>query len=276
MNQRSIEFSVLPSATSKTAVLVADPGSPDSPLLTAAAAYAGAAKSALVVVKASGDGVRVRDLLNEQGVTSVKIVGAIDEAVVSKLMEANISFTKILGSTASDMSKKLAQDLNAVKTKGAVVVSDSEPTAWPLAVSVSARTGRPLLFVRNGAFSPDIASWLSTNKPATTIVVGTVEQLPDAAFAGMTQISRLNTIDLYKASRTALTLSTASVRAVTMTNVTVTSNRGVIAAASGAPITYLNATNLPNFTTWLRRQSLAALIINIGADAELVTKVRRA
>lgn len=61
-----------------------------------------------------------------------------------------------------------------------------------------------------------------------------------------------------------------------MADVEVASNRGVIAAASGAPITYLNSTTLPNFTTWLRRQSLAALIINIGADAELVTQVRRA
>lgn len=276
MDQRSIEFSLLPSATAKQAVLVADPGSPDSPLLAVAAAYAGASKSALVVVRASGDGVRVRDLLKAQGVTSVKIVGAIDDAVVSKLMEVNISFTKILGSTASDMSKKLAQDLNLVSTKGAIVVSDTEASAWPLAVSMSARTGRPLLFMRNGAFSPDLASWLGSNKPANMIAVGTVEELPDVAFAGMTEVSRLNTIDLFKASRIAWTLSTATVRAVTLTNLAVTNNRGVIAAASGSPLTYLNAANLSNYTTWLQRQSLAALVINIGADAELVTKVRRA
>ncbi|MEY3277600.1 MAG: hypothetical protein RLZZ426_86, partial [Actinomycetota bacterium] len=95
MDQRSVEFSALASASAKTAVLVADPGSPDSPLLAAAAAFAGVSKSALVVVKASGDGVRVRDLLRAQSITSVKIVGAIDEAVITKLTEAKISFTKI-------------------------------------------------------------------------------------------------------------------------------------------------------------------------------------
>jgi hypothetical protein len=230
----------------------------------------------LVVVKASGDGVRVRDVLRAQSITSVKIVGVIDDAVTSKLMEANISFTKILGTTASDIAKKLAQDLNAAVTKGVIVASDTEPSAWPLAVSMSARTGRPLLFIRGGAFSPDVAAWLTTSKPADVIAVGTVEELPDVAFAGMAKASRLNTIDSTKAARIVLTLTSSTVRAVIVADSDVTSNRGVIAAASGAPFVYLDSAGLSAVTSWLRRQSLAALVINLGADAQLVTKVRRA
>ena len=156
------------------------------------------------------------------------------------------------------------------------MASASEPAAWPLAVSVSARTGRPLLFATNKALSADVVSWISSASPASIYVVGSTAEIPDAALAGFADVSRVTTSDLPLASLALLARSSLTVRGVILMSASSDPLTGVIAAISGMPIVYEDATTTSAVVDWLRRQPLAAAVVNLGVTPEFLQQIRRA
>ncbi|MEN9711454.1 MAG: hypothetical protein RL441_1446, partial [Actinomycetota bacterium] len=276
IKDRFFGFCKAPGSTAKKAVLVSGIGEAGPAIVTAAASYAAVTGAALIVTKNSGDATRIKTLLAAQAIASVAIVGTIDSAITSAMTTAKISWRVIQGSTLSDLTRRLATDAAVSADKGIVVASASEPAAWPLAVSVSARTGRPLLFATNKALSADVVSWISSASPASIYVVGSTAEIPDAALAGFADVSRVTTSDLPLASLALLGRSAVTVRGVILMSASSDPLTGVIAAISGMPIVYEDATTTSAVVDWLRRQPLAAAVVNLGVTPEFLQQIRRA
>lgn len=276
IKHRFFGFCKAPGSTAKKAVIVAS-GAPASPaIITAAAAYAAVTSSALIVSKPTGDATRIKSLVAAQGITYAVTVGIVDPAITSALSGAKVSWRNLQGATVADLSRKLAVDAAVDPAKGVVVASANEPAAWPLAVSLAARAGRPLLFANENGLSPEGVTWLSTVSPASIYVVGSTNELPDAALAGFPDVSRVTTSDLPLASLSLLDRGAVIPRGVILMSATSDAVAGVLAALSGMPIVYEDATTTSAVLTWLRRQSLAAAVVDLGVTAEFVQQVRRA
>jgi SpoIID/LytB domain protein len=276
IRHRFFGFCKAPGSTAKSAVIVSAAGESGPATMAAAASYAAVKGAALIVAKASGDVVRIKALLTAQAITSVVTVGVVDAAITSALTTAKISWRNIQGATLSDLSRRLATDANAPADKGIVIASASEPSAWPLAVSVSARMGRPLLYATEKTLTADVVSWISSASPASIYVVGSTTELPDSALAGFADVSRITTSDLPLASLTLLGRGDVAVRGVILMAGTSDPLKGVLAALSGLPIVYEDATTTATVLDWLRRQSLAAAVVDLGVTPEFLQQVRRA
>lgn len=263
-----------PAAAATTAVLVEQRKGADGGLFAVAAAHAGARGWLLVPVAASGDGNRVKTLLQSRGITAVLEVGELDPDLTAKLAAAKFEVREAFGEELSEVAANLADELP--NEANAVLVSGDEPRAWPLAVSVAARTGAALLLVSAGALPPATSVWLAAHPKSSVLAVGSASAIPDRLLAGLTSVKRLNTADLAIASRAALALSTQAVRAVAVASSSGSVEGSMTVAALGFPLLYPDADNSPAMLDWLRRQSLAACIVDGGAEAEWVTAFSRA
>ncbi len=276
IKHRFFEFCKAPGSTATKAVLVSS-GAPASPaIITAASAYAAVTGAALIVAKPTNDAARIKALVAAQSINYVVTVGIIDPAITSALSGAKVSWRNIQGATIADLSRKLAVDASVDPAKGVVIASSSEPDAWPLAVSLAARAGRPLLFASEKALSPEVVTWLSTTAPGSIYVVGSTTELPDAALAGFSDVARVTTSDLALASLSLLDRGSVISRGVILMSSTSDPVSGVLAALSGMPIVYEDAAVTPAVLSWIRRQSLAAAVVDLGVTAEFVQQVRRA
>jgi SpoIID/LytB domain protein len=276
VNQRSLVAAATAASKATTAVIVAQPNSENNPQLFLAAAYAGNKSAALYTARSASDATRLKTALVSRGITSVVTIGTIDVAITNALTSAKISVRNISGISTADLSRKLAIDLNPTAATGVVVVSESEPEAWTLATSVSARTGKPIVVVTDGAFTPEISQWITTLSPADIIMVGSAVELPDNVVAGFAKASRLNTTDLPLASITALQFGGPLVRAIVTTSATSSVNQSVVAASLGLPVLYSSTDTVTDSIDWLRRKSLVAAIVDVNADADFVLALRRA
>ena len=274
IRHRFFGFSKAPGSTATKAVFVSSQGG--GAFIAAAAGYAAVTKSALIVVKPSGDVNRIKNLIAAQSITYVVAVGPIDPAVLSALSTAKVSWRTIQSDSIGDMSRKLAVDAKVSAENGVVVVSSSEPTAWPLAISVAARTDRPLLFAESKALGPDVLSWLSATGPASMYVVGSTTEIPDSAVAGFAEVSRITTNDLALAALSVLGRGSVAVRGVILMSADSDQLQGVLAALSGMPLVYEDAATTDSVITWLRRQSLATAVVDVGVTPQFVQQIRRA
>ena len=274
IRHRFFGFSKAPGSTATKAVFVSSQGG--GAFIAAAAGYAAVTKSALIVVKPSGDVNRIKNLIAAQSITYVVAVGPIDPAVLSALSTAKVSWRTIQSDSIGDMSRKLAVDAKVPAENGVVVVSSSEPTAWPLAISVAARTDRPLLFAESKALGPDVLSWLSATGPASMYVVGSTTEIPDSAVAGFAEVSRITTNDLALAALSVLGRGSVAVRGVILMSADSDPLQGVLAALSGMPLVYEDAATTDSVITWLRRQSLATAVVDVGVTPQFVQQIRRA
>ncbi len=276
IKHRFFGFCKAPGSTATKAVLVSS-GAPASPaIITAASAYAAVTGAALIVAKPTNDAARIKALVAAQAINYVVTVGIIDPAITSALSGAKVSWRNIQGATIEDLSRKLAVDASIDPAKGVVIASSGEPDAWPLAVSLAARAGRPLLLASEKALSPEVVTWLSTTAPASIYVVGSTTELPDAALAGFSDVARVTTSDLALASLSLLDRGSVISRGVILMASTSDPVSGVLAALSGMPIVYEDAAVTPAVLSWIRRQSLAAAVVDLGVTAEFVQQVRRA
>jgi hypothetical protein len=276
VSQRSLGYAQTAASKSTKAVLVAASENANDVNLFLASAFAGAEGAALYVVRTSGDATRIKTELQSRAITGVTTVGVIDSAVTNALIGASIPVRNITGASASDLSQKLADETNSTSASGVVLVSEQEPAAWPLAVSVAARAAKPLLLVDDGALSPETAQWLTAFSPDSITIVGTSASIPDAVVAGFDNASRLNTSDLPLASLAALNFGTGTVRAIAVASADSDINKSVVAASLGLPMFYSDVEIKDEVISWLRRKSLVASIVNVATDESFVQALRYA
>ena len=276
VSQRSLGFAQTAASKATTAVLVATPSGKDDVELFLASAFAAQQGSALYVVRSAGDATRIKTELQERNITSATSVGVIDAGVSAALVSAGISVRNVNGANASDLARQLATVSGATASAGVVLVSESESSAWPLAVSVAARARKPLLLIKDGALSPETAQWLTSFSPESITIVGTAGEVPDTVVAGFANASRLNTADLPLAALAALNFGSATVRSIVTLSSSSAANESVVVASLGLPVFYSDADTKSTVIQWLRRKSLVTSIVNVGGDPDFVKALRYA
>ena len=268
VSQRSLGFAQTSASKAKIAVLVSAPTIENDPTVMLAAAFAGTSDAALYLVKSAGDATRVKNELTSRGITSAISVGPIDSAITNSLVSASIPTRNISGVSASDLAANLAAEFPAVP--GVVLASEDEPSAWPLAVTVAARSNQPLLLVKAGALSPASAQLLTALAPKSITMVGSALDVPDIVVAGFDNASRVNTSDLPLAALSTLNFGSNSVRALVATSESAPINDVVVAASLGLPMFYSDVATQQSVIDWLHRKSLVTAILNVAADDDFV------
>ncbi|MEY3407097.1 MAG: hypothetical protein RL038_158, partial [Actinomycetota bacterium] len=275
LNDRMLEFTLLPSSTSKTAVLVPVVNSSDAATFAAAAAYAGIRGLAFVPVAASGDLARVRKLFSDRGITSFQALGGVDATLVAGLKQAGIDGLEISANNPAELANLLAERSGRSLNDGLVIADATATASLPMAVSVAVRTKKPLIFAEKTGFAAETAIWLNANKIQTATIVAAPVNIPDRVVAGMPNVNRLNTENLNAASRRSVWLGSGPVRYVAVSAASSDFQIGVIAAATGAPILYPNAANLGYLSNWVKRQPLLSTVINAGGENQFVIGIRQ-
>ena len=270
----------LPAATATTIVLVQ--ASTDtatlSPVLTLAAAYAGAQRAALLVnTSANALDAVIKAELQRRKATRVLLVGPVPAGLVSGVAKLGIASTTANAGTPAALSAQLATLAARPVGTPAVVASSVDVRAAALAVSLATRTRRPLLFIDGGVMSGEVSAYVMAAQPAAITVVGAADVVPDAAVAGIGAVSRLTTGDLVLASVIAASQApdTATV-GIVVANALAPASSSVIAAASGLPLFYATDALPGEALALVPRLPTLTLVLRVGVDAAVIERLRRA
>ncbi len=237
----------LPMATSTSVVITqaspSDTVTAANPVLTLAAAYAGARQAGLLVNTTNNLDPAVRSELLRRKATQVVLVGPLPPTLVPTLVGLKISVIQIDAPTVPALSVRLATSLGLPAGSPIVLVSRQDLASQPLAVSLAARGRIPLIMLDGGVLSSEVSAYLMSAQPKSTTVVGSAAAIPDVVVAGVTTtVTRLTTSDISSASIIVASqyLDTSTV-AVVIASTTAVQAALVVAAASGLPLYYVPA-----------------------------------
>jgi hypothetical protein len=288
----------LPMASSSTVVITqASPGetvTAANPVLTLAAAYAGARQAGFFVNTSNTLDAAIKYELSRRRATQVVLVGAVPPALLTTLVGMRIASIVIDAATPAALSAKLATSLAPAVGTPVVLVSRQDLPSQPFAVSLAARGRLPLLMVDGGQLSSEVSAYLMAAQPRSATVVGSADALPDAVVAGVSaSVSRLTTGDMALASIIVASQYTdTSTVAVVIANARASQAALVVAAASGLPLFYVDApaavdssTSTTTPTPWnlpvealalVPRLSAFTLVYRVGTDPSAIIALRDA
>jgi SpoIID/LytB domain protein len=274
LTERSLGFAKIPGATSTSLVLVQN-NSANSETLALAATYAGVSKSALLVTKASNDVERITQYVTEKGITQVTVIGQIDENIVSAIQNLGKTVTRISGDNTFSLANNVAQSLDSSTGKKYVLVNLNNPGQLAVATSLAVRTKRALLLTGNGLLNLETAQFLMGTDSPDVIVVGSTDDISNAAMAAIENAKRLDTTDLGEASLNVLYQNQDTTRGLVVMGDETPVWKSLLLAATGLPVILDQDTIRAKAIKWLRRQPLSTVVVNLDAAELFVTKVRR-
>lgn len=259
-------------ATSTTVVLVQADAS--TATLALASAYAGVRGFGLLVNAGPDLTPNVRAELTRRKAVRVIFVGPTTaQAAITTL---KIPTSTITAPTAAALSAALAVDLGVAAGTPTVIASSGDDAALPLAVNLSTRLRRPLLFVDTGVVAPEVSAVLAQQQPESTIVVGAADRVPDVAVAGIGTVERLTVGDPKLAAVLGLTqrIDTQTVGVVAMQPLLPTPI-AVIVAGLALPLIYMDDVPPEEVRELVRRAPAMTLIVRAGTTPEAVSSLRR-
>ena len=261
-----------PQATASTVVLVSAQAT--SATIAVASAYAALKGYGLL---ANAGGVlesTTRTELTRRKATNVVIIG--EPNLGAALDTLKIAHRRIDAADPVSLAAGLALDINAPTGNGVVVASSRDEGSLPIATNLAARLRRPLVFIDAGVISPEVSAVLTRLQPEATIVVGSADQVPDAAVAGLGTVERLPTGDRRLA--TVLTLTQrfdTGTAAVVMVPTLLPPSIASVMAGLGLPFAYVDEAVPTELVDLVRRSPALTLIVRAGLPEDLVRELRR-
>lgn len=274
ITERSLGFAKIPGATASNLVLVQN-NSLNSEALSLAASYAGINKASLIVTKATNDADRVTQFITEKGITNVTVIGQIDSDVTSAIQSLGKTITPITGQNTFDLANKVALSLDAVTGKKYVLANSNNPGQLAVATSLAVRTKRALLLTGDGLMNLETAQYLMSAGSPDVIVVGSTDDISNAAMASIENAKRLDTTDLAEASLNVLYQNQTTTRGLVVMGGETPVWKSLLLAATGLPVVLDQDSIRARTIKWLRRQPLSTVVVNLDAAEIFVTKVRR-
>lgn len=259
-------------ATSTTVVMVQ--ADANTAMLALASAYAGVRGFGLLVNAGPELNPAMRTELTRRKAVRVIFVGPTTaQGAVTAL---KIPTSAISAATAAALSAALAVEMGLAAGTPAVIASSSDDAALPLAVNLSTRLRRPLLFIDSGIVAPEVSAVLAQQQPESTIVVGAADRVPDVAVAGIGTVERLTVGDPKLASVLALTqrLETQTVGIVAMQPLLPTPI-AVLVAGLGLPLIYMDEAPPQEVRELILRAPALTLVVRAGVTPESVTSLRQ-
>ena len=274
LSERSLGFAKIPGATSTSLVLVQN-NSVSSETLAIAASYAGIKKSALLVTKVNNDAERITQYITEKAITDVTVIGAIDSNIIAAIQGLGKNISTITGNSVFELSNNVAQNLDVTTGKKYVLANLNNPSQIAIATSLAVRTKRALLLTGNGLMNLETAQFLVGIEEPDVIVVGTTDDISNAAMASVENAKRLDTSDLGEASLNSLYQNQDTTRGLVVMGDETPVWKSLLLAATGLPVILDQDSIRARAIKWLRRQPLSTVVVSLGAAELFVTKVRR-
>ena len=274
LTERSLGFAKIPGATSTSLVLVQN-NSLSSETLALAATYSGLNKSALLVTKVSNDAERISQYISEKGITDITVIGQIDENIITAIQALGKSVSTISGANPFELANNLAQSLDVTTGKKYVLVNSNHPGQLAVATSLAVRTKRALLLTGDGLLNLETAQFLMGSDAADVVVVGSTDDVSNAAMASIENAQRLDTTDLGEASLNLLYQNQETTRGLVVMGDETPTWKSLILAATGLPVILDQDSIRARVIKWLRRQPLSTVVVSLDAAESFVTKVRR-
>lgn len=260
-------------ATSSTVVMV----QADAPaaVLALASAYAGLRQFALLVNSGPDLDANLKIELQRRKANRVVFIGA--TTAQPAVIALKIPTSSLTSSTPAALSAALAAELGLPVGRSTVIAASSDDAALPLAVSLAVRMKRPLLFIDGGAISAEVSALVTQLQPASTIVVGSADRVPDTAVAGIGSVERLTIGDPKLASQLAFTqqFDTQTAAVVTLQPLLPTST-AIVIAGLGYPLVYVEDTVPAEARQLANRVTALTMIIRAGVPAAAIADLRNA
>lgn len=259
-------------ATSTTVVMV----QADAPVATLAlaSAYAGVRGFALLVNSGPELTPQIKAELTRRKAARVVFVGS--TTAQSAITSLKIPTSTITAPTAAALSAALAVELGVTAGTPAVITASTDDAALTLAVNLSTRLRRPLLFVDAGVVAAEVSAVLAQQQPESTIVVGAADRVPDAAVAGIGTVERLTVGDPKLAAVLGLTqrIDTQTVGVVAVQPLLPTPV-AVVVAGLALPLVYMDEAPPAELLELVRRAPALTLVVRAGVALEAVASLRR-
>lgn len=263
----------LPQATSTTVVLVQSDAT--NATLALAASYAGQKRFGLLTNAGPDlDAATKTELLRRKAAKVVFVGPTTAQSAVTALKIPTVS---IMAPTAAALSALLALDLGVPSGTPAVFIASIDDGGLPLAVNLSVRTRSPLLYIDNGSISGEVSAVVTQQQPASSVVIGAADRVPDAAVAGIGTVERLTTGDPKLASILAFTQRVdSSTSGVALVNPLAPTAIAIVSAGLGLPLLYMDDAIPSEAFELERRTSAMTLVVRVGITPDVVTALRRA
>ncbi len=259
-------------ATSSTVVIV----QADAPVATLAlaSAYAGVRGFGLLVNPGPELAPTLRSELTRRKAARVIFVGSTTAQTATTALK--IPTSSVSAPTAAALSAALAVELGVATGTPAVITASSDEAALPLAVNLSTRLRRPLLFVDAGVIAAEVSAVLAQQQPESSIVIGAADRVPDAAVAGIGTVERLTVGDPKLAAVLGLTqrIDTQTVGVIAMQPLLPTAV-AVVVAGLALPLVYLDDAPPEELLELLRRAPALTLVVRAGVTPESIALIRR-